>query len=134
MQKSEIKAIIKEVLIEELKLDELVEASQKSDPMYGPDYFLVVTECAGDVNYIHHMGNDIDKAGKEFRSLRRDYDRYGLGGGDSTIIFYEYTGRPRIFRDVYKKWQATSSLEYNRELTEFGIELDDLLELDTHYA
>jgi hypothetical protein len=135
MLRDEIKELVREILIEELTSNaDLEEATQKSDPMYGPDYYIVVSDCAGDSSYVYHMGNDMDKAGKEFRSLVRDFNRYGMGGGDTTIFFYEFTGRPMIFRDVYTKWLPKKCLDYDRDLTELGFDLDDLLELDDHYC
>jgi hypothetical protein len=135
MLRDEIKELVREILIEELtSKEDLEEATKKSDPMYGPEYYIVVSECAGDSSYVQFMGNDMNKAGKEFRSLVRDFDRYGMGGGDTTIIFYEFTGRPMVFRDVYTKWLSKKSLEYNRDLTELGFDLDDLLELDEYYC
>lgn len=135
MLRNEIKELVREILIEELaSKKDFAEAAKSSDPMYGPEYYLIVSESAGDSNYVQFMGNDMNKAGKEFRSLVRDFDRYGLGGGDSTITFYEYTGRPMIFRDVYTQWQAKKNLEYSGELTELGFDSGDLMELDSHYC
>ena len=135
MLRNEIKELVREILIEELaSKEDLEEATKKSDPMYGPEYYLVVSDCAGDFNHVYHMGNDMDKAGKEFRSLVRDFEGYGMVGGDTTIIFYEFTGRPMVFRDVYTKWLPKKCLDYDRDLTELGFDLDDLLELDEHYC
>jgi hypothetical protein len=81
------------------------------------------------------MGNDLAKANKEFKSLARDFDRYGLGGGDSTLLLYEYTGRPMFFRDIYTKWkQDGDSVSYNKDLTELGFDLNTLQELNCHYC
>ncbi len=134
MLRQELKNILKEILTEELCTDAPLSEAAATDPMYGPDYYLVVTECAGDDSYVRFMTNDRAKAIKEYRSLVRDYNRYGLGGGDSTIMLLEYHGRPKFFRDIYQQWLPRKEITYNRALTTLGFDMNDLEELAIEYA
>lgn len=88
------------------------------DVMPEPAYIIAPNGNAG--GNIYHMGYDLKTAQKEFRKIARDFVKYGMGGGDTAIELYEYTGDLNFFEEIYNKWKA------NVDNTYFDINIEEL--------
>ena len=105
-----------ESLVEGVSADRLTETVSQM--------FIVAAdgEAGGSLYYI---GRDPKAARKEYRSVAKDWRNYGLGGGDTPVCLYEYFGPVDKFDAVLAKWEAGEDLDYDINIEELGISLND---------
>ena len=122
MKKSELRELIKEVLKEELQARKQLQETLTD--LSEIEMYIVLNEGGTD-SAIHYMGNDLRSAIKVYNSTARDYVKYGMGGGDSSVCLYKYTGPAAVFNNIYDIWKKNPSdpdIYYNTDITDLGFD------------
>jgi hypothetical protein len=84
---------------------------------------------------VYYMGTDIGEAFRRYRQEERDFIKYSIGGGDTTLCLYEYKGPVDKFEQLYNIWKTDENATYyNRNIEELGISLRDCTVIDSAEA
>ena len=122
MKKSELREMIREILKEELHAKKQLEETLTD--LNEVEMYIVLNEGGTD-GAIHYMGKDLKSATKVYKSTARDYVKYGMGGGDSYVCLYEYTGPVAVFNNIYDIWKKNPSdpdISYYTDIEDLGFD------------
>jgi hypothetical protein len=100
------------------RITEAISSQQDTSDMY---IIAANGEAGGSLYYI---GRDFKAAKKEFRSIARDWRRFGLGGGDTPVCLYKYTGPVDIFDNICTRYEAGENFDYSINIEELGFDLN----------
>lgn len=120
-----MKKICKLKLHEEFKLYEnMWEEKPVAEAVKSTEMYIVAAdgEAGGSLYYI---GNSRAAALKEYRSVAKDWRAFGLGGGDTPVCLYKYFGPTDVFDDLRVRWENEEELDYEINIEEFDISLDN---------
>lgn len=109
--------------------DEPLEASARiNNSMY---IIAANGEAGGDIYY---MGTSKVDAQKEYQTVAKEWRELGLGGGDTPVCLYEYSGPAYIFDFIRADWEAGADTTYNVNIEELGISLNDCKVLASEFG
>lgn len=99
------------------------EPLEESVPSNDSMYIIAANgEAGGDIYY---MGTSKMDAQKEYQTVAKEWRELGLGGGDTPVCLYEYSGPEYIFDFIRADWEAGDDTTYNVNIEELGISLSD---------
>lgn len=99
------------------------EPLEESAPINNSMYIIAADgEAGGDIYY---MGTSKIDAQKEYQTVAKEWRELGLGGGDTPVCLYEYTGPEYIFDFIHADWEAGADTTYDVNIEELGISLND---------
>lgn len=125
------KARAKSVVDNDLFVD-FDEPLEESAPINDSMYIIAANgEAGGDIYY---MGTSKIDAQKEFQAVAKEWRELGLGGGDTPVCLYEYSGPEYIFDFVRADWEAGDDTTYDINIEELGISLSDCKVLASEYG
>ena len=105
-----------------------VSNSATSTASVSPMYIIAPNGNAG--GNIYYMCRDLTTAQKHYKKDARDFVRHGMGGGDTAIELYEYTGDPVFFNKIYNEWKANNT-DFNVDIEELGFNFADCKTLES---
>jgi hypothetical protein len=115
-----------EPFMKQFKID--ARAHYYADKPTSPMYIIAPNGNAG--GNIYYMGRDLANAMAQYKKDARDFVKYGMGGGDTTLELYEYKGDPKLFETVYADWAADGDTNFDVNIEELGFDLSDCILLN----